>query len=77
MIEILRNIATINRDYRCALRIVLQDCKKWFDDEVDPEVRERTSADGHGELTPIKVITLYFYYNSRILHYFIIYLIII
>lgn len=36
-------------------RLVLQKIHKWFDDEVDPEVRERTAADGHGELLPVKV----------------------
>lgn len=37
------------------MRIVLQKVSTWFDDDVDPEVRERTSKDGHGELLPVKV----------------------
>ena len=54
-IEILRNIGNIDREHKYLLRPILQDCKKWFDDEVDPEVRERTKQDGHGELLPEKV----------------------
>jgi hypothetical protein len=57
VIDILRTIASIDRDYRCALRVVLQDCKSWFDDDVDPELRERTLKDGHGELLPERVRT--------------------
>lgn len=40
-------------------RLVLQKINKWFDDEVDPEVRERTAKDGHGELLPVKVSNCY------------------
>jgi hypothetical protein len=55
VIEILKTIAAVDREHRYALRPVLQDCKVWFDDDVDPEVRERTLKDGHGELLPERV----------------------
>jgi hypothetical protein len=55
VIEILKTIAGVDREHRYALRPILQACRVWFDDDVDPEVRERTMKDGYGELLPERV----------------------